>query len=74
MTKQASEVHRGIRADARCGVHFNYYFCEGVCEEMCAQGIQLRFLPTISFLGHMMEQNNPHFMMDCDEQYEIPGI
>ena len=46
----------------------------GGCEEMCAQGIQLRFLPTISFLGHMMEQNNPHFMMDCDEQYEIPGV
>lgn len=46
----------------------------GVCEEMCAQGIQLRFLPTISFLGHMMEQYNPHFMMDCDEQYEIPGV
>lgn len=45
----------------------------GVCEEMCAQGIQLRFLPTVSFLGHMMGQNNPHFMMDCDEQYEIPG-
>ena len=46
----------------------------GVCEEMCAQGVQLRFQPTISFLGHMMEQNNPHFMMDCDEQYEIPGV
>lgn len=45
----------------------------GVCEEMCAQGIQLRFPPTISFLGHMMGQDNPHFMMDCDEQYEIPG-
>lgn len=46
----------------------------GVCEEMCVQGIQLRLLPTISFLGHLMEQNNPHFMMDYDEQCEIPGI
>lgn len=44
----------------------------GVCKEVCIRGIQLCFLPTTSFLGHVTEQNNQHFRVDYVAQYGIP--